>query len=29
MQALSGRKATAEELGVIREFLDQLEGDAR
>ena len=29
MQALSGRKATAEELGAIREFLDQLEGDAR
>lgn len=29
MQALSGRKATAEELGVIREFLDRLEGDAR
>lgn len=29
MQALSGRKATAEELGAIREFLDRLEGDAR
>jgi len=29
MQALSGRKASAEELGAIREFLDQLEGDAR
>src|SRR3954451_6118783 len=26
MQALSGRKATAEELGAIREFLDKLEG---
>ena len=29
MQALSGRKATPEELGAIREFLDRLEGDAR
>ena len=29
MQALSGRKATAEELGAIREFLETLEGDAR
>jgi BlaI family transcriptional regulator, penicillinase repressor len=29
MQALSGRKTTAEELGAIREFLDRLEGDAR
>ncbi|MEK6371856.1 MAG: BlaI/MecI/CopY family transcriptional regulator [Acidobacteriota bacterium] len=29
MQALSGRKATAEELSAIREFLDRLEGDAR
>ena len=29
MQALSGRKATAEELGAIREFLDRLEGETR
>ena len=29
MQALSGRKATAEELGAIRELLDQMEGDAK
>src|SRR5437016_8764446 len=29
MQALSGRKATAEELEAIREFLDRLEGDSR
>jgi predicted transcriptional regulator len=29
MQALSGRKATAEELGAIREFLDTLEGETR
>ena len=29
MQALSGRKATAEELGAIREFLDRLEGEDR
>ncbi len=29
MQALSGRKATAEELDAIRELLDRLEGDAR
>ena len=29
MQALSGRKATAEELGAIREFLDDLEGETR
>ena len=29
MQALSGRKTSAEELGAIREFLAQLEGDAR
>lgn len=29
MQALSGRKASVEELGAIRELLDQLEGDAR
>ena len=29
MQALSGRKATAEELGAIREFLETLEGEAR
>ena len=29
MQALSGRKATAEELEAIRELLNRLEGDAR
>ena len=29
MQALSGQKATAEELGAIREFLEQLEGETR
>ena len=29
MQALSGRKATAEELGAIREFLESLEGETR
>src|SRR5207247_6662753 len=29
MQALSGRKATAEELGAIREFLYRLEGETR
>ena len=29
MQALSGRKATAEELGAIREFLEKLEGETR
>ena len=29
MQALSGRKATAEELDVIREFLERSEGEAR
>jgi predicted transcriptional regulator len=29
MQALSGRKTTAEELGEIRELLEQLEGEAR
>ena len=29
MQALSGQKATAEELGAIREFLETLEGEAR
>jgi predicted transcriptional regulator len=29
MQALSTRKATAEELGEIRELLDRLEGDKR
>ena len=29
MQALSGRKASAEELGAIREFLDRLEGEPR
>jgi len=29
LQALSGRKATAEELGAIRELLEQLEGETR
>jgi predicted transcriptional regulator len=29
MQALSGRKATAEELGAIREFLERSEGEER
>jgi len=29
MQALSGRKASAEELNSIRELLDQLEGDGK
>ena len=29
MQALSGRKATAEELDVIREFLERSEGETR
>jgi len=29
MQALSGRKATAEELGAIRELLERLEGESR
>jgi predicted transcriptional regulator len=29
MQALSGKKATAEELEAIRELLNRLEGDAR
>ncbi|MEA2491215.1 MAG: hypothetical protein QOH21_3007 [Acidobacteriota bacterium] len=29
MQALSGRKASAEELSAIRELLDAMEGDAR
>ncbi len=29
MQALSGRKATAEELGAIRELLERLEGETR
>ena len=29
MQALSGRKASAEELGEIRSLLDRLEGDAK
>jgi predicted transcriptional regulator len=29
MQALSGRKATAEELGAIRELLDRMEGDSK
>jgi predicted transcriptional regulator len=29
MQALSGKKATAEELDAIRELLDRLEGDSR
>jgi len=29
MQALSGRKATAEELGAIRELLESLEGESR
>jgi BlaI family transcriptional regulator, penicillinase repressor len=29
MQALSGRKASAEELSAIREMLDAMEGDAR
>ncbi len=29
MQALSGRKASAEELTTIRELLDQLEGDRK
>ena len=29
LQALSGRKASPEELGAIRELLDSLEGDAR
>lgn len=29
VQALSGRKATAEELNAIRELLDRLEGDSR
>lgn len=29
MQALSGRKATAEELNAIRDLLDRIEGDKR
>ena len=29
LQALSGRKATAEELGAIRQLLEQLEGETR
>jgi predicted transcriptional regulator len=29
MQALSGRKATTEELGAIRELLERLEGESR
>jgi BlaI family transcriptional regulator, penicillinase repressor len=29
LQALHGRKTSAEELGAIRQLLDQLEGDAR
>lgn len=29
MQALSGRKATSEELGAIRELLDKMEGDSK
>jgi predicted transcriptional regulator len=29
MQAMSGRKATAEELGAIRELLERLEGETR
>lgn len=29
MQALSGRKATSEELGAIRELLDRMEGDSK
>jgi BlaI family transcriptional regulator, penicillinase repressor len=29
MQALSGRKATVEELGAIRELLERLEGETR
>src|SRR5437667_7386897 len=29
MQALSGRRATAEELGAIRELLERLEGESR
>ena len=29
MQALSGRKATTEELGAIRELLDRMEGDSK
>ncbi len=29
MQALNGKKTTAEELSAIRELLDKLEGDAR
>ena len=29
LQALSGRKATAEELGAIRELLERLEGETR
>ena len=29
MQALSGRKATTEELGAIRELLERLEGETR
>jgi predicted transcriptional regulator len=29
MQALSGRKATSEELGAIRELLESLEGESR
>ena len=29
MQALSGRKATSEELGAIRELLERLEGESR
>jgi predicted transcriptional regulator len=29
MQALSGRKATTEELGAIRELLDKMEGDSK
>ena len=29
VQALAGRKATAEELSAIRELLDRLEGDSR
>jgi predicted transcriptional regulator len=29
MQALSGRKATADELNAIRDLLDRLEGDRR
>jgi len=29
VQALSGRKATAEELSTIRELLESLEGEAK